>query len=125
MLGQIHIMGGDQGGDACVLDQGQKARKHLGACRGIKIAGGLVGQEDTRAIGKGAGYGNPLLLTARQLRGLVVKALGQTKAAEQDLGMGARGLLALTGYHLRQGDIVQGAELGQQMVELIDKADLV
>jgi hypothetical protein len=40
---------------------------------GVEVAGGFVGEDDERAVGKGAGDGDALLLAAGKLVGLVIR----------------------------------------------------
>ncbi len=56
-------MGGDQDRRTLVIDVTEKAEK-LGCEIGIQIAGRLVGQDQSRLVRQGAGYGDPLLFAA-------------------------------------------------------------
>ena len=116
-------MGGDQGGDAGVLDQPVQGLEHGLAGGGVEVAGRLVGQQQARAVGQGAGNGDALLLPARQLGRLMGQAFAQTERC-QHLARALAGLgLSDPGDAQRQGHVVARVELGQQVVELIDEAD--
>ncbi len=49
----------------------------------VQVAGRLVGEQDGRPGGEGAGQGDPLLLAAGELAGIVVPAVAQTHGGEQ------------------------------------------
>jgi len=51
------------------------------ACLAVQVAGGLIGQDQLRVGDQGARDGNPLLLTSRELTGVVVQPILQTNAA--------------------------------------------
>src|SRR5438105_9600404 len=55
---------------------------------GIQVAGGLVGEQDGGIRAQGSRDGDPLLLSARQLHGLVVGALQQADGVESLKGPG-------------------------------------
>ena len=59
------IMGGDHNRRALVIDVTEQAEK-LGREIGIQIAGRFVGQDQSRLVGQGTGYGYPLLLATRE-----------------------------------------------------------
>ena len=90
----------------------------------VEIAGRLVGKEEPRPIGDGAGDGHALLLAAGKLRGAVIAALGNAERVEELaralLGFGSR----QAKDELRQHDVLERREFRQEMVELIDEADL-
>ena len=64
MAGQLHIVGGDQGGDAGVLDQTLQGLEHALTGGGVEVAGRFIGQQQAWPVGKGTGHGDALLLTA-------------------------------------------------------------
>jgi hypothetical protein len=90
----------------------------------VEIAGRLVGQQQARRIGDGAANGDALLLAAGQFAGKMVEPLAEAEEA-QELGRARLGLgFAEAANPLRQDDILQRSEFRQQMVELVDEADL-
>ena len=90
---------------------------------GVKRAGGLVGEQDARAVGQGAGDGHALLLPAGELTGVDVGLVRQVDQREQlaharvDLGA------AHAGVAQRIGDIVRDGAAVEQVELLEDHAD--
>ena len=89
----------------------------------VEVAGRLIGQQQTRPADHGSGNGNSLALAARQLGGTTVFELcrqpGSPKHSFGALtGKGGR----FTAYQQRHHDVFKRVKLGQQVMELIDKA---
>src|SRR5262249_15007624 len=87
----------------------------------VEIARGLVGQEQRRPPRDGAGHGYALLLAARELDGVVVRAL-----REPDVGQeGARPLesVLLAAELEWNRDVLEGGQRGNQVEGLEDVAD--
>ena len=55
---------------------------------GVEIAGGFVGEKDRRLVNEGAGDGGALKLSARELVGAVVGAIGELDGGEEVAGAG-------------------------------------
>ena len=70
--------------EGCVLGvvQFHKHIEDVLAVLAVKVAGGLVGQDERRLSDEGAGKGHALLLAARKLHGIVVDAIRQPDAVE-------------------------------------------
>src|SRR6476659_3126254 len=89
----------------------------------IEIAGRLVGEEQPRSVGDGAGDGDALLLAAGQLCRTMLGPLAEAKRLQQLPGA----LLGLAPREpenkLRQHHVLQRRELRKQVMELIDEAD--
>ena len=109
---------------AALAGQLQHQRKHAVGRFAVQVARGLVGQHTGRVVDQGAGQGHTLALATRQLRGAVVQALTQAHALQPARGHGSGLGAVLAANPQRHGHVVQGAELGQQMVELVDKAQV-
>ena len=95
--------------------------------RGVRVegAGGLVAQEVFRPRRQGAGDGHALLLTAGELRGIGLRAVGQSDELEQLLGARLR-LVALDARDLeREADVAQHRALLEQVEALEDHADVL
>ncbi len=73
------VVGDHDDGLAQVVDGLAHEVEDLAARRGVEVAGGLVGEDDVGPAGQGPGDGDPLLLTARQLAGLVLEAVAQAR----------------------------------------------
>ena len=100
-------------------------RKHGVGGGAVQVASGLVRQHAGRAGDQGAGDGHALALAARQLGGAVVQAFAQPHGLEYlrgGLGTFGGGRPADTQGHT---DVVECTEFGQQVVELVDKAQVL
>ena len=104
-----------------VVDEAQD----FGAGVGVEIAGGLVGEEDGRLEGQGAGDGDALALAAGELVGQVVEAVVEADELEQ--AAGARfDFLAREAFEVeREGHVLDAGERGEEVEELEDEADFV
>ena len=90
----------------------------------VEVSRGLVGQQNARRVGDRARDRNPLLLAAGKFRRPVREALLQSEIAEQ-VGGAARGFLAREAAdHLRQDHVLDRGKFHQQMMELVNEADL-
>ncbi len=58
-------------------------REHVGARRGVEVAGGLVGQDQGRVGDERTGNGDALLLAAGELAGSMVDAVRQPDPGER------------------------------------------
>ena len=90
----------------------------------VEIAGRLVGEQHARRVGDGARDRDTLLLAARKFGGAMVLALGEAEIVEQFARPRARLGARQAADHLRQDDVLERRELRQQVMELIDEADL-
>ena len=107
-----------------LVDLLEQAEDRLRGVR-VKGAGGLVAQEVFRPRRQGAGNGHALLLTAGELRGVGLCAVGQTDEFEQFLSARLR-LVALDARDLeREADVAQHRALLEQVEALEDHADVL
>src|SRR5262249_56234537 len=91
---------------------------------GGEVAGGLVGEKEGRRVGDRGGDCTPLLLAARKLGGPMAQSLLEPEIAEK-IGRALRGFATREATdHLRDDHVLDGGKFHQQMVELIDEADL-
>src|SRR6266508_1920299 len=90
----------------------------------IEIAGGLVRKQNRRLPRDGAGDSHALLLTARELRGQVLRAVRHAHTLEG--GVGA--LTTLRGFHAavnqRKLHVLEHSEIANQVEALEDEPDL-
>ena len=89
----------------------------------VELAGRLVGQHHGGARNQRAAHGGALALAAGQLMRLVAGAAAQADAVEHGEAAVARVAAVVAAYQQRHHDILQHAEIVQQVVELINKAD--
>ncbi len=85
---------------------------------------GLVRQKQFGSIGKRARNRHALLLTTRKLRRPVIQTLAQAYQIEQPAGIGFGILAPLARDELRNDDILERGKFRQQMMELVDEADV-
>ena len=91
---------------------------------GVEIPGRLVGEQNSRRVGDSARDRHPLLLATGKLGRPVGQALLEAKIGEQ-IGRAFGGFLPRQAAdHLRHDDILDRGEFHQQVMELIDEADL-
>ena len=79
----------------------------------IEIAGRLVGEDQRRARGNGAGDGNTLLLAARKLGGIMIEPVAKADCFQFRTGACLR--IGLSGKFHRGGDIFQRGHRRQQV----------
>ena len=121
----LQIMGGDDRCDGIAAADLHHHVKHKIGRLGIKIAGGLIRQKKLRLVGKRTRNGHTLLLAAGQPCWTVARPVAQAHALEELERMGLGRLGPLPRDHLRDHDVLNRVKFREQMVELIDKADLV
>ena len=116
------VVGDDEDGLALVGQLAEDGQHMLGSAR-IQVAGRLIGHDDGRVIGQGAGNGGDLLLPARERQGQLIGLPFQAHQLEQLHGAP----LALgRGIHVaiihRQHGVFEHRKGGQQLEELEDNA---
>ena len=117
-------MGHHHKGGGLISRQLQHQVKDQSRGAAVEVAGGFIGQHTGRASDQGAGNRHPLALAAGQLGRAVLHALGQPHRA-QGQGRRLQSLRpGLTADQQRHGDVFQRRQFGQQMVKLIDKAQV-
>ena len=75
--GEVHVVGGDEGGELGGADDGHQSLEDAAGGVGVEVAGGLVGEQQARGIGDGAGDGDALLLAAGEFAGAMIEALAE------------------------------------------------
>jgi len=123
--GDVEVVRHDQEAKALLTPQAIEQYDDFGFARLVEVAGRLVGEKQLRRIDQRTGDGDPPLLAARQHGREGVQAIGQADIGKKPAGasVGRFGIERL-GKQRGQGDIVQGAEIGQEARELEDEADL-
>jgi acyl-CoA thioesterase-1 len=84
----------------------------------VEIAGGLVREEDARAGNQSACEDDSLLLAAGQFAGAVVLTVSQTDLTESLLSRRTGLLFGFTADQEGHHDVLEGGELGEQVVNL-------
>ena len=87
----------------------------------VEVAGGLVRHQDRRVRHDGAGDSHPLLLAARELRGIMLHAMAE--AHRLQFGPGALERIPFAGKLQGQGHVFQRRHGGNQMEGLEHDAD--
>ena len=64
VTGDILVVGDEDDGETFLLVELLQHPEHFDGGAGVEIAGGLVGEEELRAVDEGAGDGHALLLAA-------------------------------------------------------------
>ncbi len=112
--------------DRCAVG-GERGEELEDRCRGarVEVAGGLVGDEERRSVGKRACDGGALLLAAGERGGELVTLRGDADALEERGGT----RVALGARHgadevQRDADVLARGERGEELEELEDDADV-
>src|SRR5258706_5389242 len=110
-------------GGAASVQLAQELHHGLAALRS-EVAGRLVGQEDQRIAGDGAGHGDTLLLPARELARQVSRAMRHADPLQRLV----HPLAPLLGLHAavseRQLDVLEHRQVADQVERLEDEPDL-
>ncbi len=117
--GDIGVVGDDGGGGAEFAIDAIDGFEDEDAGFGVKSAGRLVAEQDAGALGDGAGNGDTLLLAAGELGREMVHAGGEADEVEGFFGL--HGGLRDFG---NGGDVFEGGEAGDEVVELEDETDV-
>ena len=122
--GQLLVVGDDDESLAEAVAEVEEELVQFLLVLGVERTGRLVGQDDGRAVDEGAGHSDALLLAARQFGGLVRGAVAESHELQQFLGPFLGFLLRGAGDVGRNHDVLQSRELGEQLVELEDEAQV-
>ncbi len=118
-------MGGDEGGDVFAAHHAQQFAEHDVGGRDIEIAGGFIGQQEFGRVGHGAGDGDALAFAAGELAGQMIGAAGKAEGFEQFQAARFGGFVGNARDQLRNGNIFERGEFGEQMVRLVDETDFI
>jgi len=120
--GLSRIVGDQHEGCLVLLLPAEQKLNDLRARRFVEIAGWLVGDEDRRMGRERARDGDPLLLAAGQLGGIMVAAIAQADGRE--LGFGAQKSITCPRKLERHRDVFQRGHGRDEMEGLKDDADI-
>ena len=115
-------MGHHDDGAAVFAVQAVEQFHDLGTHLRVKVARGLVGQEDFRVADDGSGDGHALALSAGELRGAVLHAVGEADALDDLLGQPLSLAAAHTTVDERQLHVVNHVERRDEVERLEDEA---
>jgi len=104
--------------------QGQHQFEHVVARFAVEIARGFVSQNDSRLRHKRSRHRDPLTLTPGQFARPVLKPASETHALKDLAGPGPDGIEWLSPYQQRHGNILEGGELRQKVMKLVDEAQM-
>ena len=116
--GDRGVMGDDEQPRACRSRSFEQQVDDPGTGRAVEIASRLVGQEELRARGGGAGDRYPLLFAARELRRVMGQAM--TEADSFELGLRPLAGIERSGQFERNRDILDCGHGGEQVERLED-----
>jgi hypothetical protein len=119
--GDLRIVGDQHERGAAGAVNLQQQLDHLAARRTIEVAGRLVGQQDRGIVGERPGDCDPLLLAARQLRRVVMRAIRQPHFGEQRARAGRR--IGAVGNLDRHQHVLERGQRRQQVKGLEDEPD--
>ncbi len=87
----------------------------------IEVSAGLVAEQGPRGLDQGTGHRDPLLLAAGHRARAVLGAVSQSQVLEQGARPLARFGQGPAGDEHRHHHVLEGRELGQQVMELEDE----
>ena len=96
---------------------------HVGG-RAVEVAGRLVGENAVGLAGERARDRHPLALAARELRWPMAEPLAEADLAQHRRRPLARLVATEAADAQRHGDVVERGEFGQQVMELVDEAEM-
>ncbi len=112
----------DERRSACLIQGAHQSEQSVPAMR-VQVAGRLIGQDQVRTLHQCTRHRDPLLFAARQLSGLVLKAMPQSDFRQKGCGIGSDSGRLATLHERRHAGILQRGELGEQVMELKYESD--
>jgi hypothetical protein len=91
----------------------------------VERPGRLVGEQHLGSGDQGAGQGDALCLPAGEFAGSAPLETVQAEPPEPRAGLGQRARPAGLGEQQRQGDVLLGGQLGDELTELEDEAEVI
>jgi hypothetical protein len=121
IVGEHGVVGDEDEGGAFDAVEFEQKLENVSAVGGVEVAGGLVGEHDGRVQDEGAGEGDALLLAAGELDGVMIHAVTEADAGEELAG--AREAIAGGVEFVREEDVFERGERGDELIGLEDEAD--
>lgn len=125
LCGERLVVGNDDEGLSELVPQGEEEFVELYLVARVEASGRFVGQHHVGIVDEGAGHGHTLLLTARELGGLVGAAVAEPYEVEE---LASAVACSLSGSALDEsGDehILLGAEFAQELMLLKYETDVL
>ena len=122
-LGHLLAVGDEDDRSFFPAGEGGEEVDDGGAGGGVKISGGLVGEEDGRAVNKGASECSALHLTAGELVGAMMHAVGQSNGFEEVAGPGFANPIDPTGKEEGKENVFLDGEGGEKVKKLKNESD--
>lgn len=123
-LGEVAVVGNDEDGAIALVGEVAELVKELGGILKVEVTGRFIGEDDIGIIDEGAGDGDPLAFASGELVAPAVGFIGHTQFIEPmegGLACGS-GVVEAAAKHGEE-EIFDGGELGEEEVELKDKAE--
>jgi hypothetical protein len=111
-------VGDDDDGLAKAVAQGEEQAMDFFLGSGIKVAGGLVGEEHRGLVDKGPGYGYALGLATGEFGGFMAGAIPKANFFKQAFGCFSGIFRVASGNQGGNHHVLQGGEFRQEMMEL-------
>src|SRR5438445_10062006 len=121
--GDLRLVRDEGDGPALLTEGAEQFQDHFAGVRG-EVAGGFVGENDFTMIDQRTGDGGALLLPAGKLHGTVPGTIFHFHHFERLQSALAPLAGRQAAVNHRQLDVLQDVELGQEIEELKDEADL-
>ena len=112
-------------GRAALTRELQHLLEHTIGCGTVQVAGGFIGQHAGGTGHQGARDRDALSLAAREFSGSMPQALAQTHCLQCLAGARMARLDRIAADPQRHRHVVQRAELGQQVMKLINKTQVL
>ena len=116
--GEGFVVGDDDEGLAETVAEIEEELVQLLLVFAVETARGFVGKDDGGIVDEGTGHSHALFLSAGEFVGLVVGPLGEIHELEQFFGAPLSLAMGCAGNVGWNHDVLDGRELGQQLVEL-------
>ena len=125
LRGHRRVVRHDEDGHAEVGVRLLQGAEHVPGGDAVELAGRLVGEQQLRVVRQRGGDRGPLLLAARHLVGLAIRAVPHAEYAEQLVGPAPALTASGPGEAHRQHDVLPGGQVRKQVARglLPDEAD--
>ena len=123
-MGEVEVVGDEDAGESVVAVEALEEGEDAVGGEGVEVAGGLVGEQEFWAGDEGSGDGKALLLASGEFARAVMAAAFEFYVDEPGGGFGEGLFAGRAAGEQGHGDVFEGGELRQEVVELPDVADV-